>query len=303
MSTTSPEFRSAFIALIGRPNSGKSSLLNTVLEENISIVTPMPQTTQRPVRGIYNGDGYQLVFIDTPGFHRGKHALNKSMYNLAVKIFSDAGIDILCYIVDLSRRFGREEAEIVRLVEEIKIPVCIVFNKMDLCKSVKSVTEQFYTEYPGLRQFPRVIISAVSPEAKVHFLDTIEPLLPVGPQYYPPDHITDANLRFFAAEFIRKQIIDLTCEEVPHASCVEIEDYKEYETGHEITATIHVETQGQKGILIGKKGSMITRIRKKAAEVLQLLTGSKVKITCHVKVSPGWRDNVQFLSSIGLRVK
>jgi GTP-binding protein Era len=303
MNIATLEFRSAFIALVGRPNGGKSSLLNTILGENLSIVTPMPQTTQRIMRGIYNGDGYQLVFIDTPGIHRGSSALSKALYRKSTRIFTDAGIDILCYIVDLSRHSGKEEDEIARQVEKMKMPVCIVFNKIDLCKSAGKAVEAFFSKYPGLRPFPNVPLSAITPDAKIRFLKTVDPFIPIGPQYYPTEYITDSNLRFFAAEFIRKQIIDMTCEEVPHASCVEILDYKEYEDRHVVTATVHVETQGQKGIVIGKKGTGIKQIEKRAAADLQKLTGMKTSVACHVKVSPRWRDNKQFLVSMGLDVK
>ena len=296
-------FKSAFIALVGRPNCGKSTLLNTILGEQISIVTPMPQTTQRNMRGIYNGEGYQLVFVDTPGFHRGKHALNKSMYKQSTKIFSDAGIDILCYLVDLSRSFGKEENEIAKMVENLKISVYIVFNKTDLCSSVDETIKSFFSQYPKHSSFSYISISAISPSTKESFLEAIQPLIPLGPQYYPEEDLTDSNMRFFAAEYIRKQIIKFTYEEVPHAAFVEIMDYKEYEDKHVVNATIHVESQGQKGIVIGKQGKVINQIKKQAAKELSELAGAPVNIICHVKVTPKWRDNKQFLAEMGLDVK
>lgn len=297
------DFKSAFIALVGRPNSGKSTLLNTILGESLSIVTSMPQTTQKNMRGIYNGEGYQLVFVDTPGFHKGKHALNKAMFKQCKRMFSDKGIDILCYLVDLSRPFGEEEDEIAKIVESLKISVCIVFNKTDLCPSVDETIKSFFSRYPELATLQYISICATSKLAKDKFLDAIEPIVPSGPKYYPEEEITDSNLRFFAAEYIRKQIIELTHEEVPHATFVEIMDYKEYENKHEVNATIHVETQGQKGIVIGKKGRIINQIKKQAAEELSDLAGVPVTITCHVKVTPKWRDNKQFLTEMGLDVK
>lgn len=303
MDETPSNFKSAFIALAGRPNCGKSTLLNTILGENLSIVTPMPQTTQRNMRGIYNGKGYQLVFVDTPGFHRGKHALNKAMYKQSSRIFSDAGIDILCYLVDLSRPFGKEESEIAKMVENLKISVYIVFNKTDLCSSVDETIKSFFLQHPKLASLPYISISAVSSSAKDVFLEAIQPAIPFGPQYYPEEDITDLNLRFFAAEYIRKQIIELTHEEVPHAVFVEIIDYKEYENKHVVSATIHVESQGQKGIIIGKQGKVINQIKKQAAIELSELTGAPVTIICHVKVTPKWRDNKQFLAGMGLGVK
>ena len=303
MNDTPSNFKSAFIALVGRPNSGKSTLLNTILGESLSIVTSMPQTTRRNMRGIYNGEGYQLVFVDTPGFHRGKHALNKAMFKQSKKIFSDEGIDILCYLVDLSRPFGEEEDEIAKVVENLKIPVCIVFNKTDLCPSVDETIKSFHSRYPELKALQYISVCATTKLAKDTFLEAIEPIVPSGPKYYPEEEITDSNLRFFAAEYIRKQIIELTHEEVPHATFVEIMDYKEFEDKHIINATIHVESQGQKGIIIGKNGKVINQIKKRAAEELSKLTELPVTITCHVKVTPKWRDNKQFLRDMGLDSK
>lgn len=297
------EFKSAFIALAGRPNSGKSTLLNTIIGEKLSIVTPMPQTTQRNMRGVYNGEGYQLVFIDTPGFHKGSHALNKAMYEQSTSVFSDAGIDILCYLVDLSRPFGKEESEIAKMVENLKLPVYVIFNKTDLCSIVDKKIESFFLQYPELASLPYMSISAISSSAKKAFIEAIKPVIPNGPHYYPEEDLTDSNMRFFAAEYIREQIIELTHEEVPHAAFVEIMDYKEYEKKHVVNAIIHVETRGQKGIIIGKKGKVVNRIQNRAAKELLKLTNAPVTILCHVKVTPKWRDNKQFLTKMGLEIK
>jgi GTP-binding protein Era len=294
------EFKSAFVALVGRPNSGKSTLVNTVLGEQLAIVTPMPQTTQRIMRGIYHGNGLQIVFVDTPGIHRGKHALNKSMYRQSTALFKDAGIDIIGYLVDLSRPMGKEEDEIADLIAAVEAPVVIIFNKADACADVKSAMDSFFTRYSVLSPKPRVVMCAKTPEAKEKFLDAIQPFVPSGPPYYPEEEVTDLNQRFFAAEFIRKQIIELTYEEVPHASCVEILEYKEFKDHHEITAVIHVETDGQKGILIGAKGKMVEKIKSRACRELALLTGVNVSISCRVVVTPKWRDNKRFLASMGL---
>jgi GTP-binding protein Era len=295
-----PKFKSAFIAFIGRPNSGKSTLLNAIIGEELSIVTTLPQTTQRNMRGIYNGEGFQLVFVDTPGMHRGKHTLNKSMYEQAVNILTDSGIDIICYLVDLSRSFGEEEDEITDQMSKVKATTCIIFNKTDLCETVEQVKKDFFYRYPELENFPAIEICALAEQVKNIFLNFINPFISEGPKYYPDDDLTDSNLRFFAAEYIRKQIIELTHEEVPHASCVEILDYKEKNNRHAIEAVIHVETTGQKGIVIGKKGSVINKIRKQAQKELSDLVGMTVRMTCHVKVTPKWRDNKSFLTGLGL---
>ena len=303
MNTDNPEFKSAFIALIGRPNSGKSTLLNRIIGEDLSIVTSLPQTTQRNMRGIYNEEGVQLIFVDTPGVHRGRHRLNKSMYEQATALVTDAGIDIICYLVDLSRPFGREEDEIAGQLAGAKTAVCVIFNKRDMCEESTSVVKDFYGRYPALKKYPSIEISALSAQAKGQFLEMIGPFVPQGPKYFPDDDLSDLNMRFFAAEYIRKQVIELTKEEVPHASCVEIIDYREKTSKHAIEAVIHVETVGQKGIVIGKKGSLINKIRTRAQKELEHLAGMPVKITCHVKVTPRWRDNEGFLSSMGLVLK
>lgn len=293
-------FKSAFIAFIGRPNSGKSTLLNTIIGEQLSIVTSLPQTTQRIMRGIYNGDNMQLIFIDTPGIHKGKHTLNKSLYEQAISMLYDKGIDIICYLVDLSRPYGNEEDEIANQVLKVKIPICLVFNKSDICDSCNLMKKEFYQRYPKFETYPAIEISALSNLAKGHFLNLINPYIPEGPKYFPDDDMTDSNMRFFAAEYIRKQIITLTKEEVPHASCVEILDYKEKNSKHVIEAVIHVESDGQKAIVIGKKGRIINKIRKLAQLELGHLVGMPVKMICHVKVSPKWRDSKKFLTGLGL---
>ncbi len=296
-------FRSAFIALIGRPNSGKSTLMNTVLEEQLSVVTPLPQTTRRNLRGILTTDNLQLIFVDTPGIHQGKHVFNQSMIKQASSVVQEQGIDIICYIVDLSREFGQEEASIAEMISGVNVNTILVFNKIDIVENPEKKIHQFYELFPQFSNTPQIQISANSSEAKKKFLDALDPFLAEGPCYFDPDEITDANLRFFAAEYIRKQIILNTREEVPHACFVEIESYKEDEDRHRIDATIHVETTGQRGIIVGKAGSVITRIRKNAEKEMSSLVQMPVSITCHIKITPKWRDNEGFLRLMGLPVK
>lgn len=296
-------FRSAFIALIGRPNSGKSTLLNTVLEEQLSVVTPLPQTTRRNLRGILTTSDRQLIFVDTPGIHQGKHVFNESMIKEARTIIQERGIDLICYLVDLSREFGAEESVVAQMVASSGINTLVVFNKIDAVESAQKVIEHFYENFPAFKDKPSVKISANSSDARELFLAAVDPFISEGPCYFDPEEMTDANLRFFAAEYIRKQIILNTREEVPHASFVEIESYKENEDRHRIEATIHVETTGQRGIIVGKGGTVITRIRKNAEKEMAKLVQMPVSISCHIKVSPKWRDNESFLRFMGLPVK
>ncbi|MCL2269284.1 MAG: GTPase Era [Chitinispirillia bacterium] len=291
------KFRSAFIALFGRPNSGKSTLMNTVLQEQISIVTSLPQTTRQNIKGIYNEDDLQIVFVDTPGMHRGKHTLNEMMREQAVSAVA-SGVDLICYLVDLSREFGDEESDCAGYAALSSVPVLLVFNKIDLCDDVDGKINTFLSAYKGFDGAPAVRISASSPKSKDIFLSAVSPLIPEGPKYFDDDSLTDASMRTIAAEFIRKQIIINTREEVPHAVFVEIEEYKETAQKHEIVAGIHVETQGQKGIIIGAKGVLIDKIKRFARRDIENLVGARVSLKLHVKVTPGWRDDSNFLRTM-----
>jgi GTP-binding protein Era len=300
--TKQDKFRSAFIALIGRPNSGKSSLMNTVLGEQLSVVTPLPQTTRRNIKGIYTTETMQLIFVDTPGIHKGRHTFNEVMINEAREAIIE-GVDLVCYMVDLSRSFGEEEKVVADLVVQSGIKSIIVFNKVDITIDCDKTISGFYELFPDLKDFQSIKISAIHPDAKQIFLNQIESLIPEGPCYYGSDEMTDANLRFFAAEYIRKHIILNTRDEVPHASFVEIESYQEDEKIHTINATIHVETVGQRGILIGKGGLVIKKIRNKAELEMKKLLGVPVKIKIHIKITPKWRDNESFLRIQGVTSK
>jgi len=291
--------KSAFISLIGRPNCGKSSLLNTVLGEQISIVTPLPQTTRRNIKGIYNEADLQLVFLDTPGVHAGGHALNKAMIDQCRAALAKDEADVVCYLVDLSRDWGAEEEMAAALAQESGLPVLVVFNKKDAVDSPEQKVREFLTRFPRLDPFPRVILSAIHPSAKKDFLSALLPLVPEGPAHFPPDELTDENMRFFAAEYLRKYLILNTRQEVPHAAFVEITAYKEEPTGHKISANIHVETDGQKGIVIGKGGTIIAKIRREAERDLRKLAGVPVSIQTHIIVTPKWRDNEAFLRDAG----
>ncbi|MDR2729108.1 MAG: GTPase Era [Chitinispirillales bacterium] len=299
MRNSAAPFKSAFIALAGRPNSGKSTLMNTVLQEQISIVTSLPQTTRRNIRGIYTTDEMQLVFIDTPGIHKGKHTFNELMLTEAQGALC-AGADLICYMVDLSRDFGEEESVCAAAVSGAgnSTPVLVVFNKTDRCRDTESKINSFLSRFPEFKSYPRITISAVDPRSKKVFLDTLLPFINEGPKYFDDDSLTDASMRTLAAEFIRKQVILNTREEVPHAVFVEIESYKETDAGHKITAAIHVETDGQKAIVIGKRGALIEKIKKDARREIETLAGVRVSLKAHIKITPNWRNDNAFLRSM-----
>ncbi|MBD3421491.1 MAG: GTPase Era [Chitinivibrionales bacterium] len=292
-------FKSAFIALIGRPNSGKSTLMNAIIGENLSIVTSVPQTTRRNIKGIYSCESMQLVFVDTPGIHEGKHAFNKFMVQESTSVLKSGEVDLLCYLVDLARPFGEEEDFIAGIISTVSLPIFVFFTKMDLCSRYSEKIEEFHQRYPGLRKVPGLPINATGSKAKSVFLDLLQPYVPEGPAYYPAEDLTDENLRFFAGEYLRKHIIHRTIREVPHATFVEIESYTELENRHKIEATIHVETKGQRGIIIGPGGKQIDRIRKATERDMYQLTGMRASLKCHVKVTPKWRQDSRFLREMG----
>jgi len=293
-------FRSAIITLVGRPNSGKSSLINTIIGEEVSIVSPLPQTTRLNTRGIYTSDTLQLVFVDTPGIHQGRHTLNHAMLQEARRAIDDS-VDLLCYLVDCSRDFGEEERYAATLVAQVKqTPVIIIFNKIDAVPAPQKCIDAFFRLFPALAPHPRISLSATLPQARETFLAAIDRFIAQGPLYFDPDDLTDATMRQIAAEYIRKQVIAATSAEVPHATFVEIDSYRELDGQHNITATIHVETSGQRGIIVGKSGSVITRIKKAARADICRIAGAPVSLTCHVKVSPRWRDNPSFLRLMGV---
>lgn len=255
------------------------------------------------MRGIYTTDSIQIVFVDTPGIHKGKHALNKAMIAEVRAMLDEGGIDCIGYIVDCSREFGSEEETVAEIVRKQTTNKIIIFNKIDITKNPDVVIAAFYEKFPDLKDLQSIRISALDQNSGDQVLTCLDQFIHEGPQFYDPEEITDASLRFFASEYLRKYIIMNTKEEVPHATFIEIESYKETPERHEIIATIHVETNGQKGIIIGNKGEGIEKIKKGARMEMKKLVGCPVSITCHVKVSPGWRDNDSFLKLMGLPIK
>jgi GTPase len=295
--------RSGFVALVGRPNCGKSTLMNTVIGEELAVVTPLPQTTRKNLKGIYTDKKMQIIFTDTPGIHSGHYRFNKSMVEESAGLLRKHNADVVCYIVDTSRNLGNEEDMIVRMVKESGIPVIIIFNKEDICRSIESFRQEFFKHYPDMSIYANFSISAVSKKAKDIFINSIKSFLPEGPVLFPPDDLTDAGMRFFASEYIRKHIINNTKDEVPHAVFVEILSYRETESKHYIDAEIHVETDGQKAIVIGKKGMLIKKIQMDAGKDLEKISGVPAVIMCHVKISRNWRSNDGFLREMGFSVR
>jgi GTP-binding protein Era len=297
------DFKTAFVAVIGRPNSGKSTFVNTLIGEQLCVVTPLPQTTRHTIKGIYTDDSIQLICIDTPGMHRGKHSINKEMLQLSMRLIKEKGADLLVYIVDVFREWGEEEDLVASAARDSKVPVVIVFNKIDTITDVQSKIDSFILRYLFFKDTPHIQVDARSKSARAAFLNVVRPLAPQGPALFDAESLTDENLRFFAAEYLQKGIILSTREEIPHAACVEILTYKENADNHEIDAVIHVETVGQRGIIVGKEGKVLARIKRIARDELRRLTDMPVSYKVHVKVSPRWRDNPRFLENLGYRKK
>jgi GTPase len=299
---TSTTHKSGFVGLIGRPNCGKSTLMNTLLGQDLAVATPLPQTTRKNLRGIYTRADLQLVFVDTPGIHQGKHHLNRTMVEASVGLLKRRDVDIVCYIVDSSRPPGEEEDLVARMTLESGIPAIVVFNKKDLCPSIDAFVAAFFIRYPGLKPYVHLSIAATEKKYREEFLNAVAPLVPEGPEYFPSDELTDADMRYFAAEFVRKHVIRNTKDEVPHAVFVEVRAYRESNERHNVEVELHVETDGQKAIIIGKKGAIIQKIQREAARDLEKLTGVPVQIVSHVRITPKWRDDERFLREQGYSV-
>lgn len=290
-------FRSGFIALIGRPNVGKSTLLNAILDQKIAIVANRQQTTRNKLLGIKTFEHAQMIFVDTPGIHSPRHALGESMVRTAEEAMQD--IDVVVFVTDADKR--DEDLPVIALFRNLKTPVLFVLNKAET-KSPSEISDIIHA-YGDLFSFSAFLsISALKVKGIEFLLEKIKGLLSEGPKYYDDDTVTDQYERFMAAEIIREKIIKNTSEEVPHAVAVEIQEWKEKKKGLvSISATIYVEREGQKGIIIGKKGEMLKTIGSQARRDIERLISSKVFLELWVKVKKGWRDDKKMLQTLGYR--
>ena len=289
------DHRSGLIAVVGRPNVGKSTLINAVLGQKIAIVTAKPQTTRQRQLGIHTTDAAQILFIDTPGIHKPHTRLGDYMIGTAHDALKDA--DVILWIMDASQPPTAEDSHISELIGQIvpNTPVVLVLNKMDLLRDDRNLAEHqlLYDSHSVLRT------SAANVVGIDELLNCLVPLLPLGPRYFPADQASDANLRFVAAELIREQIIELTSEEIPYTVAVEINSFREKPDLTIIEATIYVERESQKGIIIGKRGSMIKRIGSLARAELETQLESKVHLETRVKLLKNWRSNEAFMRRVG----
>lgn len=294
-------YKSGFIGIIGRPNVGKSTLMNKILGQKIAIMSDKPQTTRNKIQGIYTDDEMQAIFLDTPGVHKPKHKLGEYMNKAAVSVVGD--VDVIFYIIDSTAKIGGGEEYIVGQLRNAKAPVFLIVNKIDLLQPRQVLA--VIAEYSRLLDFAEVVpVSALTGSNVDELLATLKKYLEPGPQYYDPDQITDQPERAIMAEIIREKIFLNTREEIPHSVAVAITEYMERENGAlYIGAAIYVERDSQKGIIIGKGGKMLKQIGSAARPEIESLFGNKVFLELRVKVKKDWRNSDNLLKNFGYNKK
>lgn len=294
------DYKSGFVALIGRPNVGKSTLLNFLVGQKVAIMSLQPQTTRSKISGIYTDDQEQIVFIDTPGIHKPKNKLDDFMDKSSYSALDE--VDVVLFMVE-PEPAGKGDQYIAELLKKIKKPVLLVINKIDKVHPDKLLS--IIDSYKNLGDFAEIVpISASQGNNVSELIKTIAKYLPEGPQFYDADQLTDRPEYFIVAELIREQVLKLTHEEVPHATAVVVDRMRDHEGGKlQIEATIYVERPGQKGIIIGKKGQMLKQIGIAARQEIEALLGEKVNLRLWVKVQKNWRSDPAFLKSIGYNAK
>jgi len=292
-------FKSGFIGIIGRPNAGKSTLFNAVIGDKISIITDKPQTTRNKITGIKNFPDAQLIFLDTPGMHEPKTAMNRAMVQTTRETIGS--VDVLLMLIEANTNVHPHDLFLIESLVQVKVPVFLVINKIDLIE--KKLLLPLIDKFRNLYNFSEIIpISALKGNGIENLLNAIVAILPEGPKYYPDEIITDATERFIAAEFIREKITLFTQQEVPYSAAVEIDLFKEDEAKNliRISATINVEKDSQKAIMIGKKGAMLKKIGTQSRLEMEKLFGAKVYLELYVKVKKEWTGSDKMLEEFGL---
>ncbi|AIR81892.1 GTPase Era [Staphylococcus epidermidis] len=291
------EHKSGFVSIIGRPNVGKSTFVNRVIGHKIAIMSDKAQTTRNKIQGVMTRDDAQIIFIDTPGIHKPKHKLGDYMMRVAKNTLSE--IDAIMFMVNVNEDIGRGDEYIMEMLKNVKTPIFLVLNKIDLVHPVTLMPK--IEQYQSYMDFTDIIpISALEGLNVDHFIDVLKSFLPEGPKYYPDNQISDHPEQFVVSEIIREKILHLTSEEIPHAIGVNVDRMiKEDEDRVRIEATIYVERDSQKGIVIGKSGKKLKEVGKRARRDIEMLLGSKVYLELWVKVQRDWRNKVNFIRQIG----
>jgi GTPase len=293
-------FKSGFVSIIGRPNVGKSTFINRVIGQKIAIMSDKPQTTRNKIQGVYTTNHSQTVFIDTPGIHKPKHKLGDFMMKVAQNTLKE--VDLILFMINAEEGYGRGDEFIIEKLKQTNTPVFLIINKIDQIHPDKllPLIEQYKELYPFKEIVP---ISALQGNNVDTLLQQIEAVLPEGPQYYPEDQVTDHPERFIITELIREKVLHLTREEIPHSIAVVMDTLERRENNAAIYvgATIIVERDSQKGIVIGKRGSMLKEVGKRARVDIEALLGSKVFLELWVKVQKDWRNKASQLRDYGFR--
>jgi GTP-binding protein Era len=294
-------FRSGFVAVVGRPNVGKSTLVNKLVGQKISITSPRPQTTRGPIRGVRNGPGYQAIFVDTPGSQKPRDTLRARMQEQVVDSLSESEVILLLFdATQASEGLGSGDRYIARLVADSRTPAIVTVNKTDLLRTRESVLP-IIEAVSRLGDWNEVFqISAANGTNVEPLMDSVVSLLPHGPRYFPEGTVTDYPESLVLAEYVREKALNVLREEVPHAVAVEIEDVERKENVTVVYAVIHVERATQRMIVLGKGGKTIKRIGTEARRDVERLLGTRIYLDLKVKVSQGWRSDRQFLERLGL---
>jgi GTPase len=299
---TPPEdFKSGFVGIIGRPNVGKSTIMNQTIGQKIAIVSPVAQTTRNRLQGILTTEKAQIIFVDTPGIHKPHHELGKVLVRNAINAINS--VDVVLFVVDSSTEAGGGDRYIVELLEKTKTPVILGLNKADLQPSDSQALDESYLRLAKPYGWRSVKFSALEGKDLETLQNAIAGVLQPGPYYYPPDAITDRPERFIMGELIREQILLLTRQEVPHSVAVVIEQVEETPKLTRVLAAINVERESQKAIIIGKNGVMLKSIGLAAREQIQKLIAGAVYLKLFVKVQPKWRQSRLQLAEFGYRIE
>ncbi len=294
-------FKSGFVTIVGRPNVGKSTFINGVLKQKIAIMSDKAQTTRNTIQGIYTDEEAQIVFIDTPGIHKPKHELGKVINSMATTSTKD--VDLILFMVPFDEPIGRGDKYIMEFLERSEAPVYLLINKIDLAKNKNEVLETIL-KYSQNFNFDEIIpISAITLDNIDHLINVIKKQLKEGPKYYPDNVITNHPEKFIIQEIIREKILQLTKEEIPHSVAVQVLSMEKDDEGFlNINANIIIERKSQKGIIIGKQGSMLQKIGTRARKEIKKRLGTPVFLDLWVKVQKDWRNNESRLNEFGYKL-
>jgi GTPase len=291
----SKNFKAGFVSIIGKPNVGKSTLMNALMGEKLSITTPKPQTTRHQIKGIFNDEKYQIIFLDTPGFLKPRYALQEKMLEYLRNSIKDS--DLIVFITDITTFPTDYDEELCKKIQNLQTPKIALLNKIDKADlEILPEKEKLISEY----NFEKIIpISALKMKSGTELLETISTFLPYNPPFYSPDEISDLPMRFFVQEIVREQIFMNYEDEIPFSSTAVVERYIEHENKDEIDVNIWIERKSQKPIMLGKNGEKIKTIRINSEKEIYKITGKRAKLTLWIKVKPKWRTKINALKEFG----